>query len=124
MRINKILFNQKFHFVHWNSKKYKTASEALNSSNHDGLLVLGTLVQVCSNVFLNSNLTIYIKLDSILAKKVSKDKNEEIEKLISCFDEIELADKSAKLKNLNFAKLFPGKFETNLTGSFKKIWTL
>lgn len=36
----------KLHFVHWNNKKYKNATEAQNSNSHDGLLVLGIFVQV------------------------------------------------------------------------------
>ena len=34
------------HFVNWNSEKYLNSSEASQSNNHDGILVLAVFVEV------------------------------------------------------------------------------
>jgi hypothetical protein len=40
------MWKKKLHFVNWNSDKYNKPEDAINSNNHDGLLVLGILVKV------------------------------------------------------------------------------
>jgi hypothetical protein len=43
---NEISFKFKIHFVNWNNQKYEKMSDASVSTQHDGLLVLGVLVEV------------------------------------------------------------------------------
>jgi hypothetical protein len=39
------------HFVHWNSDVYKNPKEAMESKNHDGMLVLAVFLKVNSIVY-------------------------------------------------------------------------
>ncbi|CAF0750847.1 unnamed protein product [Brachionus calyciflorus] len=71
------------HFVNWNTQKYSSGGEAASSNNHDGLIVLGVMVQVGAH-------------------------NTEFDKILNNFDEISLRDKKTKLKeSLDVKKLFP-----------------
>lgn len=77
-------FAGEIHFVNWNKKKYSKDSEAINSNDHDGLVVLGILVNVGEH-------------------------NSEFDKILECLDEIRLKDKVSSLKqSLDVEKLFPG----------------
>jgi hypothetical protein len=44
--VKSITFNLKIHFVNWNAKRYPSVAEAVQSSSHDGLTVLGVFVEV------------------------------------------------------------------------------
>ena len=73
------------HFVNWNAEKYSDPSQAVQSNDHDGLIVLGVFVKVGSH-------------------------NLEFDKIIPSLNDIYLKDKESKIRHaLDVSKLFPGK---------------
>lgn len=83
-------FAGEIHFVNWNNKKYLKDSDAIFSSCHDGLIVLGVLVKVGKH-------------------------NCEFDKILVCLDEILQRDKSTFFKeNLDVTKLFPSNMKNIL----------
>lgn len=82
--INGKPFAGEIHFVNWNSKKFSKDSDAVCSSDHDGLVVLGILVNIGEH-------------------------NLEFDKILDCLHEIPLRNKVSSLKqSLDIEKLFPG----------------
>ncbi|RNA03305.1 carbonic anhydrase [Brachionus plicatilis] len=81
--INGKCFAGELHFVNWNRKKYSNDSDAISTNGHDGLVVLGVLVNVGEH-------------------------NSEFDKILNCIDDILLRDGAASIKqSLDVKKLFP-----------------
>jgi carbonic anhydrase len=75
------------HFVNWNYHMYKDVGEAVQSSSHGGLCVIG--------VFVN----------------IGNKKNSELEKVISSLDSIKYKNQSSRIDyNININKMLPSKF--------------
>lgn len=71
------------HFVNWNAEKYSSPADAVKSSTHDGLIVLGVFVEAGEH-------------------------NAEFEKIIKTLSEIALKDQETDLKeSLDYKNLFP-----------------
>jgi carbonic anhydrase len=74
--------------VNWNSQKYSEPSQAVQSNNHDGLIVLGVFVKVGKN-------------------------NAEFDKLVNSLTKVALNGKSAEFDDpIDYRGLFPSKRNT------------
>lgn len=91
--VNGKQYPAELHFVHWNTEKYATPTEAMNSSDHSGLMVLSVLVEI------------------------SDVKNLEFEMIIKYLNEIMLFNQVAKLSEAD--SLLPPKL---LPSDLKSFW--
>lgn len=72
------------HFVNWNSEKYKEPGQAVGSTTHDGLIVLGVFVKVGKY-------------------------NPEFDKIVNSLNRVALNGQSVQLQDpINYNNLFPG----------------
>ena len=51
-----VWFLFQLHFVHWNSSKYSSFSEAVDKK--DGLAVIGVMIEVCTTLVIISGITV------------------------------------------------------------------
>jgi len=76
-------FAAELHFVNWNSEKYKEPGQAVGSTTHDGLIVLGVFVKVGNY-------------------------NPEFDKIVNSLNRVALNGQSVQLQDpINYNNLFP-----------------